>query len=66
MLKVAIKKEKFAPKAHQPRAGELKINLIVPPFAYCMDNATMIALAAYIQKDRKRKYPLRANGMMDL
>jgi len=45
---------------------KLKINLIVPPFRYCMDNATMIALAGYMRAVQNKKYPLKANGVLDI
>lgn len=54
MLKSEIKKQKT------------KVSVITPPIAYCMDNATMIALAAYMRRQKKKKYPLRAKGTLDI
>jgi N6-L-threonylcarbamoyladenine synthase len=38
----------------------------VPPFAYNIDNAAMIAAAGYMDHGRKKKYPLRANGNLGI
>jgi len=46
--------------------SKLKINLIVPPIKYCMDNAVMIAVATYINKFRNKKYPIKADGNLNL
>ncbi len=43
-----------------------KLNLLIPDFKYCTDNADMIAAAAYISILRKKKYPLKANGNLDI
>ena len=48
------------------RNSDLDINLIVPPLKYCMDNAVMIALAAYMKSKKQKKYPLRADGNLGL
>jgi len=42
------------------------VPVIVPPFAYCQDNATMIALAAFMDSFSKKQWPLEANGMLTL
>jgi N6-L-threonylcarbamoyladenine synthase len=44
----------------------LKINVLVPPIKYCMDNATMIALAAFMNLKKKKKYSLVAKGNLNL
>jgi N6-L-threonylcarbamoyladenine synthase len=44
----------------------LDIKLIVPPLKYCMDNAVMIALASYMKSKTRKKYPLRADGNLNL
>jgi N6-L-threonylcarbamoyladenine synthase len=44
----------------------LKINVIVPPLKYCMDNAVMIGLAAYISKLKNKSYKLKADGNINL
>lgn len=38
----------------------------VPEFTYNTDNAVMMAVAAYITKDRAKKYPLKANGSLGI
>jgi len=44
----------------------LEIKVIVPPLKYCMDNAVMIGLAAYISGLRKKSYKLRAEGNLNI
>ncbi len=39
-----------------------KISFLVPDFEFNTDNAAMIAVAAYMNHLRKKKYPLKANG----
>ncbi len=46
--------------------NNLKIRLIFPPLEYCMDNGVMIALAAYINKSKHNKYPIKANSNLNL
>lgn len=48
------------------RDVRLSIPVVVPPMRYCMDNAVMIAAAAYIDHVRGKKHPLRANGTLSL
>ncbi len=48
------------------RLRKKPIRLIVPPFAYCQDNAAMIALAGYMAHARKKAYPLEADGNLGL
>jgi len=48
------------------RDVRLSIPVVVPPMRYCMDNAVMIAAAAYIDYVRGKKHPLRANGTLSL
>ena len=44
-----------------------KVPVIVPPFAYCQDNAAMIALAGYMRYiSGKKSYPLKADGTMSV
>ena len=40
--------------------------LFVPPFAYNLDNAAMIGAAGYLAHLRKKRYPLRANGGLEI
>ena len=45
------------------RSKGQEINFFVPEFKYNTDNAVMIAAAAYVrQQTKKKKYPLAANG----
>lgn len=44
----------------------LKLNFLVPDFAYNTDNAAMIAAAAYINAMTKKKYKLEARGDLDI
>jgi N6-L-threonylcarbamoyladenine synthase len=39
------------------RAGDVGINVLVPPLEYCTDNAAMIAAAAYYRGDMARVQP---------
>ena len=42
-------------------------HLIVPPMAYCQDNAAMIALAGYVRfAHHVKKLPCVANGILSL
>jgi len=41
---------------------KLKINFIVPPKKFCVDNGIMIALAGYFNYLTNKKYPLTAKG----
>src|SRR5207248_3135641 len=47
-------------------AGLLGANFFVPDFKYNLDNAAMIGLAGYLAHLRKKKYPLRAQGDLDI
>lgn len=42
-----------------------KVDLLVPEMKYCMDNASMSALSAYLLTN-KTQYPLEANGLLDI
>ncbi|MDI6820559.1 MAG: tRNA (adenosine(37)-N6)-threonylcarbamoyltransferase complex transferase subunit TsaD [Patescibacteria group bacterium] len=42
------------------------LNFFVPPINFNTDNAVMIAVAAYINFLKNKKYPLRANGILNL
>ncbi len=44
-----------------------KVPVVAPPFAYCQDNAAMIALAGYMRYiSGKKSYPLKADGTMSV
>ncbi|MDO8469438.1 MAG: tRNA (adenosine(37)-N6)-threonylcarbamoyltransferase complex transferase subunit TsaD [bacterium] len=45
---------------------QLSVTFVVPPVHFNTDNATMIAVAAYVAHLRKRRYPLRANGTLGI
>ncbi|BCX16308.1 MAG: tRNA N6-adenosine threonylcarbamoyltransferase [Candidatus Parcubacteria bacterium] len=45
---------------------KIKANLVVPSLNYCLDNAVMIGVAAYLNRLSKKKYPLKANGNLNL
>lgn len=42
------------------------VPVFFPPFAYCQDNAAMIAVAGYIGHKIGRTYPLEAQGILNL
>lgn len=48
------------------RKSDLKINLIVPQKKFCVDNAAMIAVAAYINHLKKKNRRLTAKGNLSL
>jgi N6-L-threonylcarbamoyladenine synthase len=58
MLSKMIKKE--------ANAKELDVKVIVPPLKYCMDNAVMIGLGAYVARMRGKKYALEADGNLNM
>lgn len=47
-------------------ARERNLAFVVPPISFNTDNAVMIAVAAYFEILRKKNYPMRANGLMNL
>lgn len=54
MIRAEIKKQK------------LETRVIAPPLVYCMDNAVMIALAGFFAQQQKKRYPLKANGILNI
>lgn len=44
----------------------LSVTFLVPPIHFNTDNATMIAVAAYFTHLRKKRFPLRANGILGI
>jgi N6-L-threonylcarbamoyladenine synthase len=48
----------------ETRAIAQKKNFFVPEFEHNTDNAVMIAVAGYLTKLRKKKYPIKANGLL--
>lgn len=63
---VAANKELHRFLKSKVKSEKLKISVVIPPIKYCMDNAVMIGVASYINKLRNRKYPLEANGNLNL
>ncbi len=47
-------------------ASLIGANCYVPDFKYNLDNAAMIGAAGYFAHLRKKRYPLRANGALDI
>lgn len=47
-------------------AKKMGVQFFVPDFKYNLDNAAMIGAAGYMAYLRKKKYPLRANGGMEI
>ena len=47
-------------------AGLVGCNFFVPDFKYNADNAVMIGAAGYMAHLRKKRYPLRADGTLDI
>jgi N6-L-threonylcarbamoyladenine synthase len=52
--------------AMKKAAGKLGITLFVPDFKYNLDNGAMIAAAGYMAHLRKKKFPFRANGNLEI
>jgi len=53
-------------EAMQRESKSRGLPCFVPPFAYNLDNAAMIAAAGYMAHIRKKNYPLRANGNLGI
>jgi N6-L-threonylcarbamoyladenine synthase len=47
-------------------AANAGCNFFVPDFKYNLDNAAMIGAAGFFTKPRKKKYPMRADGGMEI
>jgi N6-L-threonylcarbamoyladenine synthase len=47
-------------------AKKIGVEFLVPEFKYNLDNAAMIGAAGYFAHLRKKKYPLRANGTLEI
>ena len=50
----------------QKESKKLGVMLFVPDFKYNLDNGAMIGAAGYMAYLRKKKYPLRANGGLEI
>ncbi len=56
---------KKLPELLKEKLGD--VSVVVPPFAYCQDNAAMIAVAGYMRYISKKKpYPIKADGTMSI
>jgi len=53
-------------KAMKRMAGLLDANFFVPDFKYNLDNAAMIGAAGYMASLRKKRFPLEANGQLEI
>jgi len=62
---VAANKELVRMLKQEIRRKMRGVKVIVPPLKYCMDNGTMIAVAGHIRR-AKKKYPLKANGILNI
>jgi N6-L-threonylcarbamoyladenine synthase len=57
---------KFLRKHLQRESKKIGCRFFVPDFKYNLDNGAMIAAAGYMAYLRKKKYPLRANGNLEI
>lgn len=66
LLSGGVAANKHLRKALARAAGLAGAEFYVPDFKYNLDNAAMIGAAGWFAHLRKRRYPLRANGAMDV
>ncbi len=66
LLSGGVAANKHLRKAIGRTAALIGANFFVPDFKYNLDNAAMIGAAGYLARLRKKKYPLRANGALDI
>jgi len=66
LLSGGVAANKHLRKALKRSAGLIGANFFVPDFKYNMDNAAMIAAAGYMAYLRKKRYPLQANGNLNI
>lgn len=64
LLSGGVAANPFLRERLKTRSEKLDIAFIVPPATFSTDNATMIAVAAYIEHLRKKNHRLIANGTM--
>ncbi len=57
---------KFLRQSLKKASTKIGCSFFVPEFKYNLDNGAMIATAGYMAYLRKKKYPLRANGNMEI
>jgi N6-L-threonylcarbamoyladenine synthase len=66
LLSGGVSANKYLQNSLRSATNDLRAVFHVPEVQYNTDNAAMIAAAAYIQKLRKKKLPLRANANLNL
>lgn len=66
LLSGGVAANKHLRKALTRTAGLIGAEFFCPDFKYNLDNAAMIGAAGYFTHLRKKRYPLRANGMLDI
>lgn len=66
LLSGGVAANKHLRHALERTAGLIGAKFFVPDFKYNLDNAAMIGAAGYMARLRKKKYPLRANGALDI
>lgn len=65
-LSGGVAANKHLRRALERMAGLIGAQFLVPDFKYNLDNAAMIGAAGYMAYLRKKKYPFRANGALDI
>lgn len=66
LLSGGVAANKHLRKALARAAGLVGADFFVPDFKYNLDNAAMIGAAGYFAYLRKKRYPLRANGGLEV
>ncbi len=61
-----VASNKFLRKTLKKETQKIGCTFFAPDFKYNQDNAAMIAAAGYMTHLRKKKYPLRANGGLEI
>ncbi len=66
LLSGGVAANKHLRRALARTAGLIGAQFFVPDFKYNMDNGAMVGAAGYMAYLRKKKYPLRANGTLEV
>lgn len=66
LLSGGVAANKHLRKALTRAASLVNAQCFVPDFKYNLDNAAMVAAAGWFAYLRKKKYPLKANGALDI
>lgn len=66
LLSGGVAANKHLRRALERMAGLIGARFFVPDLRYNLDNAAMIGAAGYFANLRGKKYPLRANGALDI